>query len=178
MKTIYFGDSITAGFQQLDQHHDVINLGVSGDKINNLIGRVEEVISYKPDQLVIMIGVNDYLNMKNYWGSPIKLNIKYMYGVLIKLLHDNLPNCKIVCLSILPVSMDIEPNILREFNLDIIKLNSYIKTIAATYLYEYLDIHQYFIDSDGKLDAHYTTDGVHLSDEGYKHYYSFIRKYF
>ncbi len=177
MKLVYLGDSITAGFNQLNNHKNVINLGISGDKINNLIGRIERVIEENPDRLIIMIGINDFLNMKNYWGFPIKVNIKYMYGVLIKMIHDNLPNTEVILLSILPISIDLNSESLKNYNNYLNLLNKHINNLAKTYGYEYIDINKVFLNSDSILDHKYTPDGVHLNDLGYELYYNLIKEY-
>ncbi|MDE5729606.1 MAG: SGNH/GDSL hydrolase family protein [Clostridia bacterium] len=83
MKIIFFGDSITDcgrdrqnekslgdGYVKIlsdkllplypDRGIELINKGVSGDRVGDLLARVEEdVISEKPDAAVIMIGIND-----------------------------------------------------------------------------------------------------------------------
>lgn len=174
MKIVYFGDSITEEFTLLNQLDHVVNLGISGNKINNLIGRLDDVFLEHPDRLIIMIGINDYLFGKNHWGHPFKSNIKYMYGVLLKLIHDNLPNCDVICVSILPISIDLDSSKLLAYNNDIVKYNSYIETLTKTYLYQYVDIHSKFLNPEGCLDSKYTRDGVHLNERGYQHYYTLI----
>lgn len=171
MKTIYFGDSITKRFTQLKHHDNVLNFGNGGDTIIDLIGRIESIITENPDQLYIMIGINDYLRMKNYWGNPLKTNIKMMYGILLKLIHDNLPNTKVHCISILPISIDEKNEIANQ---EIIKLNSYIQKLTETYLFSYIDLHTHFLQNK-ELSSNYTIDGVHLSEEGYNLYYSLIK---
>ncbi len=175
MKTVFFGDSITAGFLNLNSHENVINLGISGDKINNLIGRIEDVFRHKPDQMFILIGINDFLNMKNYWGEPIKINIKYMYGVLLKLIHDNLPDTKVFCTSILPISVDSEN--LNLWNQEIDQLNLFIKQLTGTYEYQYLNLNVAFKGPDNQMDPKYTYDGVHLSKNGYDLFYEMIQDF-
>ncbi len=171
MKSIFFGDSITSKFLQLSKHDNVLNFGVGGNVIIDLIGRIESVFEKRPDQLFLMIGINDYLRQEKYWGLPLKTNIKMMYGVLLKLIHDNLPYTKVYCVSILPVSIDTANS---KANDAIIKLNEHIQNLSSTYMYTYLDLHTSFC-SKYELNAKYTTDGVHLSEEGYNLYYSLIK---
>lgn len=166
MKIVYLGDSITEWFHYLESHDNVSNFGISGNTIIDLIGRVETVFDKKPDRILIMIGINDYLRKNNYWGNTLKTNINMMYGILLKLIHDNLPDTEVYCLSILPVSVD-QDNI--QFNDEIVKLNRYINTLTRSYKYNYVDLHKHFMDSEG-LHSHYTTDGVHLSEKGYDLY--------
>ena len=174
MKTVFLGDSITKHFDLLINHENVVNLGIGGDKINNVIGRLETLFCEKPDRVIILIGINDYLNMKNYWGSPIKINIKQMYGVLLKMIHDNLPNTEVYCVSILPVSMDIDEKTVSSYNRDIIKMNRFISQLVIPYEYTYLDLHSKFLQED-RLNPSLTTDGVHLSSAGYSLFYKLVK---
>lgn len=86
MRIVFFGDSITDcgrdrndtkslgnGYVKIlsdklrpiypDTDIELINKGVSGDEVSDLLARVEEdVISLKPDAVVIMIGVNNTIH--------------------------------------------------------------------------------------------------------------------
>ena len=86
MKIIFFGDSITDcdrdrqnekslgdGYVKIlsdkllplypDRGIELINKGVSGDRVSDLLARVDaDVIAHKPDAVVIMIGINDTWN--------------------------------------------------------------------------------------------------------------------
>ncbi len=83
MKIIFFGDSITDcgrdrqnekslgdGYVKIlsdkllplypDRGIELVNKGVSGDRVSDLLARVDEdVIAQKPDAVVMMIGIND-----------------------------------------------------------------------------------------------------------------------
>lgn len=83
MKIIFFGDSITDcgrdrqdekslgdGYVKIlsdkllplypDMGIELINKGVSGDRVSDLLARADaDVIAHKPDAVVIMIGIND-----------------------------------------------------------------------------------------------------------------------
>jgi lysophospholipase L1-like esterase len=42
---------------------------------------------------------------------------------------------------------------------------------------EFLDLHAQFVDAEGNLDEALTTDGLHLSPEGYRVWRSQLEKY-
>lgn len=174
MKTIYYGDSITEGFILLKQNKNVINKGVSGDKIINLLGRYMDIHLENPDQIMIMIGINDYLCSKDYWQAHIHFDIKTLFTSLIDLIQTNLPKTNITVLSILPVSMDVLEPTLSTFNKDIIEINKLYQSISKEKNISYIDIHKDFL-KDNILDPKYTYDGVHLSELGYEHYYNLIK---
>lgn len=97
MKIVFFGDSITDcgrdrqnekslgdGFVKIlsdkllplypDMGIELINKGVSGDRVSDLLARVEEdVIAHKPDAAVIMIGINDTWHKFKH-GTELDLN--------------------------------------------------------------------------------------------------------
>lgn len=82
MKIVFFGDSLTWGryggnfvaeVAKRLPDHDVINAGVGGDTVVNLLERVDDdVLSHEPDGIFILIGGNDVYsysqpNMRGYY---------------------------------------------------------------------------------------------------------------
>ena len=43
--------------------------------------------------------------------------------------------------------------------------------------YTVIDLHDIFLDSHGSLSKKYTSDGVHLNEEGYHKWSNFIKNY-
>ncbi len=97
MRIVFFGDSITDcdrdrndetslgnGYVKIladklrpiypDMDIDLINKGVSGNEVCDLLARVQrDVIDYKPDAVVIMIGINNVIHKFKY-GKEFNLN--------------------------------------------------------------------------------------------------------
>ena len=97
MRIVFFGDSITDcdrdrsdpaslgnGYVKIladklrpiypDMDIDLINMGVSGNEVCDLLARVQrDVIDYKPDAVVIMIGINNVIHKYKY-GKELNLN--------------------------------------------------------------------------------------------------------
>ena len=97
MRIVFFGDSITDcdrdrndetslgnGYVKIladklrpiypDMDIDLINKGVSGNEVCDLLARVQrDVIDYKPDAVVIMIGINNVIHKFKY-GKELNLN--------------------------------------------------------------------------------------------------------
>lgn len=112
MKIVFFGDSITDcgrdredetslgnGYVKIladklrpiypDMDIELINKGVSGNRLSDLLDRVDtDVLAYKPDAVVIMIGINDVLHKftlgKDLNLSEFESNLK----ALIKKIKD------------------------------------------------------------------------------------------
>jgi lysophospholipase L1-like esterase len=64
---VLFGDSITARWPWHLPGYDIINEGVDGNTIQDLLDRIFPVIAHEPDTLFLMIGVNDILT--GYYGE-------------------------------------------------------------------------------------------------------------
>lgn len=167
-KTIVFiGDSLTEAFDW--QHHlpayDVDNLGLSGEPVEGLLNRMLEgyVSKSKPDILFVMTGIN------NLWRGDH--DILERYESLLSALSRTLPETRIIVQSILPVTMWVPPAIIEE-------INAALKTMAAEYRMEYLDLHSLFLLPDGAPDAAcFEEDGVHLEEEGYRRWSGAIERF-
>jgi lysophospholipase L1-like esterase len=171
-KTVFFGDSITEGFTTLSFVPNVVNLGVSGDKTINLIGRIQEVITINPSTLFLMIGINDLLVKERYWQDYITIDFEKVYDTLLTLIRDNLPKCDVYLSSVLPIDVDKDNN--DYLNKRIIMMNEYIREMSLKYNYKYLNLHKLFLSESNLIMDKYTTDGVHLSDKGYELYLNTI----
>lgn len=176
MKIAFFGDSITAGFEQLKQHKNVWNLGVGGHKSIELIGRFIQLTRLQPDRLFIMIGTNDYLVGKRIWQDYIKIDYGVMIDALFTLCQDNLKDTEVFVLSIPPIRWPEQLDVISS-NRDIDQWNTLLQTKTLQYGYRYLDMASLLKSDDNGLDQRYTTDGVHFSSEGYQVFYDLIAPY-
>ena len=57
---VFFGDSITSkgNFNVLFPNHRVVNMGVSGDSLQDMISRLEMIASVKPEKVFVLGGIN------------------------------------------------------------------------------------------------------------------------
>ena len=71
MKIVFFGDSLTWGgyggnyvaeLVKLLPKHEIINSGVGGNTVLNLLNRVDEVLADNPDGIFVMVGGNDSIS--------------------------------------------------------------------------------------------------------------------
>src|SRR5699024_5277033 len=60
---VFIGDSITdhGEFQEYFPNETVLNRGISADNSKGVLNRIDEVVTREPDEVYIMIGVNDIL---------------------------------------------------------------------------------------------------------------------
>ena len=58
---LLFGDSMTENFEKYISNPQLLNFGISGDFSSGLITRVNSVVKQQPQQIFIMIGINDII---------------------------------------------------------------------------------------------------------------------
>ena len=163
-EVVFFGDSITdhCDLNKYYPEFTTYNRGISGDTTHHLLERMNNVYELEPSVVVLLIGVNDFMNE----SRPLE-DVEADYEKIVIGLKDNLPNAKIILESVYP-GYD------GGFKLDkwqdnIRKLNETIKGYCEKYDCIYADIYPFLLDKEtNKLDQRYTYDGCHPSDEGYE----------
>jgi lysophospholipase L1-like esterase len=162
-RIIFLGNSITeiGKWDQLLGDSTVINRGISGDISFGILKRLDDIIKRLPSKLFIMIGINDI-------GKDIPdVVIADNYRKIIRLVQEGSPSTKIFVQSILPVNPDV-PNFPQHYDKQehILSTNKLIQQAALDLHCVYVNLHDLFLDSSGRLDAKYTIDGLHLNPRG------------
>ena len=146
--------------------HDSVNLGIGGDRIENILWRLDHGLldGTSPKFIVLMVGVN---NAPLVQANGVPANTA---AEGIKLCIDNLrqrcPQSKVVLIKVLPAfdpSKDVGEKV-RVINtaLDAMKLN-------ADPQVQLLDLSRDFTNSDGSLKSQLYSDGhLHLNLDGYE----------
>ena len=168
---VFFGDSITRGgdFENYFSGVKVVNLGVNGDRLDDLYERVPQVVSYNPRKVFLLGGINS-LRDDNIEECSKK------YESLLDLLRSSLPQCEIYVQSVLPVSNTVIAPFQLASNKSVISFNKLIKAAAEKRSIEYIDIHSlYYLG--GELDASLTSDGLLLIPPAYGRWVEAVRKY-
>ena len=112
---------------------NIKNRGISGDNINGVIERLDEVLGSFPKKVFVMLGSND-LN-QNYSVGEILNN----YEKLVKLIIEKSPDTKTYVQSVLPTYHDFTRD-----NDDIISLNAGLEKLAQNYNLNYIDLFNVF----------------------------------
>ncbi|BAY60817.1 GDSL family lipase [Calothrix brevissima NIES-22] len=154
---ILVGDSLSMWFPQekLPAGKLWLNQGISGDTSTGILKRLSAFSETRPDVIYVMAGINDL--RKGTKDEVILRNHRRIMRTL-RLSH---PNTKIIVQSILPTRLS---NI---SNQRIRNLNTQIEAIAKQEKVTYVNMYKWFTDLDGKLREDLTTDGLHLSLDGY-----------
>lgn len=154
---VMFGDSLTAmgKWYKLLNNKNVVNSGTNGHTSSHLRRYVlAKVIQHKPEMCFVMIGHNDL-----HTGVPIS-KIASNYSYIVKKLLQN--EIEPILQSTLFVNNDYD----EILNAQTDSLNALIIEIANKNQVKFMDINS-VLSENKRLIKHYTSDGVHLNDEGY-----------
>lgn len=154
---VFAGDSLTANgpWDELLPDHDVRNRGLSGDTVGGLDRRMSAILAMKPQQLVVMIGINDLI-----LGNSERAILQRYNKMVAKLV----PHTRVTLLAVLHCTSD---RCTAAFNERVASLNRGISKIAARHDAEFLDFNPSFARSS-RLRAELTVDGIHLNAKGYR----------
>lgn len=167
-RLMFIGDSLT---EYYDWHlrfpdYQVYNLGISGERVEELYGRLPRVISKikEVDFIFLMTGINN-IAMEDY-------DILNSLKAVIKTLSSSYKGATVVVQSILPV------NLYWVDNTQIKAINRALKEMATSYGADYLDIYTLFIKESEKAEERYLlADGVHISNQGYEVWAKAVEEY-
>lgn len=169
---VFYGDSITELYD-IDRFYPELetkyNSGVGGFTSETLLWIVDEaVVKYSPKLVVIGAGTNDLGNSNMRSPREISLNIEK----LIKLISNNVDGVNIIVLSVHPCNEDsngpkagkaLRSNrIIKVLNEEIELICKRFDNVTFKNVFEVL----YNRDS-GNIYDEYTTDGLHLTENGY-----------
>ncbi len=165
---MFIGDSLTEYYdwEERFMEYEVLNLGISGERAEELLERLPHVISRvsNADYIFIMTGINN-IAMEDF-------DILNAYRGIIGIMKKSFEASTIVVQSVLPVALYwIDNGLIKG-------INSSLKDISGAYKVEYLDIYSLFtVQGDNANRLLLLEDGVHISDKGYEVWSSAIERY-
>jgi lysophospholipase L1-like esterase len=142
-KLVFVGDSTTAGgdWSTWFPDDDVVALGRDGDTTATLTERLDEVVAARPDSVVLLIGNEDFTARRT-----VEQVVRGVESLMV---------------TILPRTADQAPRIQDA--------NRHLRQFSSTVRAQWLDLWPALSDEAGEaIRPEFTTDGVHLSDEGYR----------
>ncbi|HYW20501.1 MAG TPA: SGNH/GDSL hydrolase family protein [Nodularia sp. (in: cyanobacteria)] len=154
---ILVGDSLSMWFprEKLPTGKLWLNQGISGDTSGGIFRRLRAFSATRPNVIYIMAGINDLRN------GDSNAEILRNHRRIIRRLRQSHPNTQIIVQSILPTRLASIPNS------RIVQINTELALIAEEEKADYLNIYPWFTDFEGNLRSELTTDGLHLSQDGY-----------
>lgn len=182
-KVIFFGDSITEfgtqpkGYisvikellrQQNIESFELVSAGVSGDKVQDLLLRMQDVIAQSPDIVVLWIGVNDVWQTNNLFTEPDTSEFEKNYTTIVKTLLAKAIKLMLVTPAVIGEKND-NSNALDG---SLQKHCEVIGSIADEFKLLLCDMHAFFhlyevkYNKTNAIKGILTVDGVHLNDMG------------
>jgi len=167
MRVVFMGDSITEGWSpsspEFFEGKPYINRGISGQVTSQMLIRFRpDVIDLNPAAVVILAGTNDIAENK---GPTTTGAILGNIASMAELARAN--DIEVIICSVLPAydypwRPGLNPNI------KIPRLNERLKAYAEANEFMYLDYFSEMNDGNNAMIEAYTTDGVHLTTDGYE----------
>lgn len=184
-RIIFFGDSITElgikpggyikrmdsmiALQGKSDQYEFVGSGISGNKIYDLYLRLDEdVLSKKPDMVVMYIGVNDVWHKRNAGTGTDPDKFEKFYNAILKKLAVN--NIRVILCT--PAVIGEKTDFSNEQDGDLNKYSNIIRGIANKNNLPLIDLRKIFLDynlknnSSNKESGILTTDRVHLNAKG------------
>lgn len=156
------GDSLTAGgdWRRAFPGAEIKNRGIGGDTWAGVWGRLDAVVRLRPDQIFLMIGINDLLR----GALPDEIVAGHLR--IWEELSAKLPTAALWVQSLLPYMEEALPDL--PSNLDIMWINQRLAEEAAIRPLDFIDLFSLMADPDGQLALDYTSDGLHLTPAAYQ----------
>jgi len=187
-KIIFLGDSITAGGNQpkgyvtliknalAEKHKDsgieVINAGISGNKVPNLQGRLEkDVLAKKPTLVVIYIGINDVWHGEK---NPANGTSKEKFEAGLKDIIGKITAAGGRVVLCTPTVIGEKTGGANSLDAKLDEYADISRAVAKELKLPLCDLRQAFVDhlkasnADNKDRGVLTTDRVHLNEAGNK----------
>jgi len=172
---VFLGNSITDGceWSELFGKPRILNRGISGDRTDWMLGRLDPIVAGRPKKLFLMIGTNDLA--ANIAPETIAANVRR----ILERFRKESPRTRLCVQSILPVNG-------AEFDRfgghyahagEIVETNRLLEELCRELNATYIDVGKALSDAEGRLDSRYTNDGLHLTGAGYLVWKSVIEKY-
>lgn len=139
----------------------LVNRGISGDVIDGVRQRLDEIVADKPAKIYLITGTNDLVNDPNLPA----IEAWNRYEKLLKEVRDLMPGSMLYVQSMLPLNP--KSKFYEGFNARAAEINKMLEAGKDRYDYFYIDIASRLSDEKGDLDERYTTDGIHLNATGY-----------
>lgn len=183
-KVVFVGDSITKkwldmsgtlwkeNFGDPDSPFYALNLGVPGDKTDNVLYRLKSEAdgglgnldndAIQPEAIVLMIGTN------NIFPPHSAEQIAGGIETVALRLRELRPNADLIICSIIPSHNGTKDQ------KQIIPANETLPSLAERLgdKVRFLDLFPAFLNEEGKKEKSFYHDGLHLNEEGYKVWFS------
>lgn len=148
------------------------NRGIAGDRIADLERRLDPALAGEPRTVFLTIGVNDLLSGRD--PDAVATD----HARLLAAVRARAPGARLIVTSLLPVNDALVARSGEQLVMaTIAETNRRLASAAAAAGAEWLELSPHLAGPDGQLLARYTTDGLHLTAEGYRAWSSALAPY-
>ncbi|MBM3987436.1 MAG: GDSL family lipase [Planctomycetes bacterium] len=164
---IFVGDSITQGWEDGGAEHwarafapmGALNLGVSGDRTENVLWRLEQAPlgRLQPKVIVLLIGTNN-LGHGTHTGEETLAGVRRV----IETLRQQAPSARMLVLEVFPRGERFNP-----MRGELAQLNQALRARAAELGCEVLALGDRWVRADGSISTLDMPDHLHLSPAAY-----------
>ena len=165
------GDIVFMGGKQVSDcaWHELLNnckvknRGVPGNRINNELVRLNQILENTPSQLFLLFGIDDL----DAGTSPDL--VFDQYKKFVQLVREKSPMTEVIIQSVLPVNNKLPNSKMIVKAEDIEELNKKLKEFALDNGIIFLNLYNDFCDESGSLNPFYSVgDGFLLNSTGYE----------
>lgn len=162
---VFLGDSLTdeARWNEIFPGLKTFNRGVSADRTEHVLARLDQITKAKPYMIFIMIGTNDLR-----YGVKQETIISN-YRKILTLIKNKSPKTTIFVQSLLPRR--------AEFQERIESINDELFLLSKESDCAYINLYSAFLDKDGSIKNEYSNDELHLLGAGYLKWKELIEPY-
>jgi lysophospholipase L1-like esterase len=163
-RVVFLGDSITDYWGkrggQWFPSPDWLNRGIGGQTTSQLLLRTrQDAIALHPRALIIQGGSNDM--RLGFSAEAIRDNIASIADIA------RANHIRVLIAAMTPVCDCVRPLTGERTVAHIRRLNDLLRELCKQHNYEFLDYYTPLADEAGRMRQEFTTDGVHLNDQGY-----------
>lgn len=172
-RIIFLGNSITemGRWDELTGDSTVVNRGIGGDITYGVLKRLDDIIVRQPSKLFLLIGINDI--GKDIPDTVIADNIRK----IVLQVNEGSPSTKIYVQSILPVNRDFK-NFPQHYDKEehVMHVNAILPRILVSVNCTFVNIFPLLLDTQQRLDAQYSIDGLHLNTKAYAIWVDYLKQ--
>ncbi|PKQ60865.1 hypothetical protein BZG02_17860 [Labilibaculum filiforme] len=168
-KIAFLGDSLTEGgtWEVYFPAYQISNFGISGERSDEILDRLDMVLFWEPAKIFVMMGVNDLGDGLSY--QKVLENYQKLFSLLKEHAHIEL-----IVQSLLPTN----ETLFKSANFDgmrILELNYHLRDLCEKEKITYVDLYTAFSTYSYQMIKDYTIDGLHLNNAGYKMWENCLR---
>ncbi len=160
-----------------EQLPTVYNRGVSGYRTEDMLRHLDVLVTdVQPRHLFINIGTNDLSD------PDVTINaLIARYDELLQRAKTALPGLRITLMAYYPINRDaaadegMRRTLSIRTNERIAKANAAVEQLSRLHGADYLDVNAPITDGEGRLKAEYTTEGMHITQAGYRALWPLVR---